>query len=117
MITTNGIRKVWLALHKTDFRKGHDGLLGEAYRVGLDPFRGDCLVFVGRDRRRFKILFADTNGLWCAYKRFNKGALRGRFAFLAEPRCSEITSADLSMLLEGAHYTVHKRNDPWPKPT
>ena len=117
MIGATGIRRVWLALYKTDFRKGHDGLLGEAYRAGLDPFLGDCLVFVGRDRQRFKVLFADPNGLWLAYKRFNKGTLRGRFAFLSEPRCSEITTGDLSMLLEGAHYTVHGRIEPWPKRT
>ena len=117
MIATSAVRRIWLARYKVDFRKGHDGLLGEAYRVGLDPFLGDCLVFVGRDRRRFKVLFVDTNGLWVAYKRFHKGALKGRFEFLTDPRCSEITTADLSMLLEGAAYTVHKRLDDWPKKT
>ena len=117
MIATTGIRKVWLAMYKADFRKGHDGLLGEAYRAGLDPFVGDCVVFVGRDKRRFKVIFADTNGLWLAYKRFNASAMRGRFAFLAEPRVSEITVADLTMLLDGAHYTVHKRIEDWPKRT
>jgi len=117
VITTTAIRRVWLAMHRVDFRKGHDGLLGEAYQAGLDPFKGDCLVFVGRDRRRFKVLFSDPTGLWLAYKRFHQGTLRGRFAFLTERRCTEITAGDLSLLLEGAHFTVHTRIEPWPKPT
>jgi hypothetical protein len=31
------IRRVFLAEHRVDFRKGLDGLLGEAYHIGADP--------------------------------------------------------------------------------
>jgi hypothetical protein len=30
-------RRVLLAEHRVDFRKGPDGLLGEAYLLGADP--------------------------------------------------------------------------------
>ena len=40
------VRRVFLAQHRVDFRKGADGLLGEAYRLGADPYSGDCVVFI-----------------------------------------------------------------------
>jgi hypothetical protein len=36
------IRRVVIAQHRTDFRKRFDGLLGEAYRLGADPY--DCIL-------------------------------------------------------------------------
>jgi hypothetical protein len=44
---------VFLAKHKVDFRKGPDGLLGEAYLLGADPYQGDCVLFVKRDHTHF----------------------------------------------------------------
>jgi hypothetical protein len=40
------IRRVILAQHRVNFRKQLNGLLGEAYRLGADPYHGDCVVFV-----------------------------------------------------------------------
>ena len=34
------IRRVLLAQHRVDFRKGPDGLLAEAYRLGAEPYDG-----------------------------------------------------------------------------
>ena len=39
------LRRVLLAEHRVDFRKRFDGLLAEAYRVGAQPYDGDCIVF------------------------------------------------------------------------
>ncbi len=39
-------RRVLLAQHRVDFRKQHNGLLGEMYRIGADPYAGDSVVFV-----------------------------------------------------------------------
>ena len=47
------IGRVFLAEHRVDFRKRFDGLLGEAYRLGAQPYDGDCVVFVKRDRTHF----------------------------------------------------------------
>lgn len=48
------VRRVILAQHRVDFRKGPDGLLGEAYRLGADPYSGDCVLFVKRDHTQLR---------------------------------------------------------------
>jgi transposase len=105
------VRRVWLARHKVDFRRGHDGLLAESYRVGLQPFAGDVVVFIGRDKRRIKVLYADSNGLWVSYKRFNRGTLKYKFRFIDEPGGGTITISELSLLLDGARYTLHEKKE------
>jgi hypothetical protein len=35
MITTHRRSRIWLARHRVDFRKQHDGLLAEAYKLNL----------------------------------------------------------------------------------
>jgi hypothetical protein len=40
------IRRVLIAEYRTDFRKRFDGLLAEAYRLGADPYAGDCFPLV-----------------------------------------------------------------------
>jgi hypothetical protein len=37
------VRRVLLAEHRVDFRKQLNGLLAEAYRIGADPYDGDCV--------------------------------------------------------------------------
>jgi len=96
-------------MHRVDFRKAHDGLLTECYNMGLDPFDGDVVLFVGRCRRRMKLLFADDSGLWIAFKRFNTETIKTRFRFLSDPHTTQISIAELQMFFEGAAYTVEKR--------
>ena len=43
MLPSN-IKRVLLVQHCTDFRKRFDGLRAESYRVGADPYAGDCVV-------------------------------------------------------------------------
>ena len=57
MLSTLNRQRVWLAQHRVDFRKQHDGLLAEAYKMSLDPFLGDVIIFIGRNRRRIKLLW------------------------------------------------------------
>jgi len=47
------IRRVLYAQHRVDFRKRFDGLLAEAYALGADPYAGDCVLFLKRDRTHF----------------------------------------------------------------
>ena len=68
VIGTHQIKKVWLAKHKVDFRKQEFGLLAESYKLGIDPYKGDCIVFIGKGRRKIKILYADSNGLLLTMK-------------------------------------------------
>ncbi len=96
-------------MHKVDFRKSHDGLLAECYQMGLDPFAGDVVLFVGRCRRRMKLLFADDSGLWLAFKRFNSASMKTRFRFLSDPEVKQISVAELQMFFEGSAYTIDKK--------
>lgn len=109
MLPPAKLRFIHVAMHRVDFRKSHDGLLAEAYQMGLDPFAGDVVLFIGRCRRRMKLLFADDSGLWLAFKRFNAETMRTKFRFLADPTVSKISMAELQMFFEGSAYTINKR--------
>jgi hypothetical protein len=108
VILSTRVRRCYLALHRVDFRLGHDGLTAQLFQLGLDPFAGDLVIFIGRHKNRLKVIYADDTGLWLATKRFTE-TMKTRLRFLADPRCTEITQADLAMILEGAAYTVERR--------
>lgn len=74
MLSFSSARRIFLARAATDMRRGIDTLtsmvLGE---LGSDPRSGDCFVFVGRDRRRLKVLVWDEGGYWLCAKRLDAG--------------------------------------------
>ena len=107
------VRRVLLAEHKVDFRRGLDGLLAEAYRIGANPYEGDCIVFVKRDRTQLRALVGDGLGLYLVTRRFEGSRLRLLLQFAERPGAKRISSGELSLLLEGASFTVHKRAKPW----
>ena len=107
------IRRVLLAQHRVDFRKRFDGLLAEAYRLGADPYDGDCVLFVKRDHTQLRALVGDGVGLYLVSRRFEGGRLRLLLAFAEQPTTKTISTGELSMLLEGAAFTVHKRARAW----
>lgn len=100
------LRRVALVHERVDFRKGHDGLMGEAYRLGLSPYDGDLVVFVGRRRDRLKLLAADSTGLWVWYKRLHAGNVPREFLFLTDPTVSFIAPSTVNKLLEGTKFQV-----------
>jgi len=112
MLSVN-IRRVFLARHRVDFRRRFDGLLAESYRLGANPYLGDCVLFVKRDHTQLRAVIGDAVGLYLVCRRFEGGRLRSLLAFAAEPSATEISTAELSLLLEGAAFTVHKRARPW----
>ena len=107
------IRRVFLAQHRVDFRKGPDGLLGEAYRIGADPYDGDCVLFIKRDHTQLRALIGDSVGLYLVTRRFEGGRLRVLQTFAERPSGTAISTGELSLLLEGARFTVHKRARIW----
>lgn len=109
MIVSSRVRRFFVVEHRVDFRKGHPGLLAEAFRLGRDPFAGDLLIFVGRGRRTLKVLYADPTGLWLSYKQFTADVIKTKLRFLADPTSTEITQAELAMIVEGAAYSVQRR--------
>jgi hypothetical protein len=107
------IRRVFLARHRVDFRRRFDGLLAEAFMLGADPYDGDCMLFVKRDHTQLRAIVGDAVGLYLICRRFEGGRLRDIAAFARDPQATEISSAELALLLEGATFTVHARARRW----
>ena len=91
--------KVRVFVHRgpADMRKSYDTLAGLVQdEMKGDVLAGDFYLFVGRDRRRAKILCFDGTGMCILQKRL----ARGRFADVwAKP---ELTPSELSLFLEGS---------------
>jgi hypothetical protein len=107
------LRRVFLAQHRVDFRRRFDGLLAEALLLGADPYDGDCVLFVKRDHTQLRAIVGDAVGLYLICRRFEGGRLRDVAAFARDPHATEISTAELSLLLEGASFTVHRRAAAW----
>ncbi len=107
------VRRVFLARHRVDFRKRFDGLLAEALQLGADPYDGDCVLFIKRDRTQLRAVVGDGVGLYLICRRFEGGRLGNLAAFTTQPGATEISTAELSLLLEGASFTVHQRAPAW----
>ena len=107
------VRRVFLAQHRVDFRRRFDGLLAEARNLGANPYDGDCVLFVKRDHTQLRAIVGDSVGLYLVCRRFEGGRLRNLAAFARDPHATEISTAELSLLLEGASFTVHQRAAAW----
>ena len=85
-----------------DMRKGFEGLYGLAtQQLGRDVLCGDLFLFLGRDRKRCKVLYFDGTGLCVLHKRLSKG----RFAPLWRDRQGpelQLTRTELQLFLEGS---------------
>lgn len=108
------ITKIFLAQHKVDFRKSHNGLLAESYKLKLNVWDGDCVLFLSKNKTKIKILYADKSGLWLSTKIFSAGAMKTKFKFLNEEKCDEITRAEMAMLFDGAQFEVTAKAKEWP---
>ena len=117
MISVTNVKRLWLVRHKVDFRKQEKSLLAEAVAMGLDPHEGDLLLFIGGTKRKIKLLYADSTGMWLSKKCFTVEAMKTHFRFLENMEVSKISSAELAMFVEGTAFTVGKRVKPWPKLT
>ena len=86
----------------TDMRKSYDTLAALVTRgLGRDVLSGDLFVFVGKTRRRAKVLYFDGTGLCLFQKRLEKG----RFAAPWHSRgdgALRWTLSELSLFLEGS---------------
>lgn len=107
------VRRVLLAEHRVDFRKGFNGLLAEAYGLGAQPYDGDCVAFVKKDRTQLRALVGDTYGLYMISRRFEGGRMRALLEFADRPGSRTVSTGELSLLLEGSDFTVHTRAKSW----
>jgi hypothetical protein len=110
-------KRLVVAMHRVDFRKSWNGLLRECKQMGFDPYDGDCVVFIKRDKRQIRALLGDSLGLIMVSRRFDGGPLPFCWLTDATPEPEAISAAQLTLLLEGARCEVHKRVDAWKKNT
>ena len=99
--------RVWLAAGATDMRKSFDGLAALAQtQLHEDAFSGHVFVFRGRRGDRVKLLWWDGQGLCMFAKRLEQG----KFVWpQASSGAVSLTSAQLSMLLEGIDWRMPVR--------
>ena len=73
IVLPSGVR-IWLAVGRTDMRKGFDGLAAQAQQVlAIDPFCGHLVVFRGRRGDLVKVLWFDGQGMCLFAKRLERG--------------------------------------------
>jgi len=84
-----------------DMRRGFESLWALAtHKMGHDVLVGALFLFVGRDRRRAKVLYFDGTGLCLLHKRLEQG----RFACLwHNPAAATVhlSAAELQLFLQG----------------
>jgi transposase len=99
--------RVWLVAGHTDMRKGFDGLAAMVQTaLAANPFCGHVFVFRGKRGDILKVLWFDGQGLMLLAKRLE----RGRFVWpQATSGSISLTSAQLSMLLEGIDWRMPVR--------
>lgn len=102
--------QIWIAAGQTDMRRGFDGLAALVQeQLSATPFSGHIFVFRGKRGDRIKLLWYDGDGLCLFAKRLE----RGRFVWpVAETGKVALTTAQLSMLLEGIDWRHPKRTAP-----
>jgi transposase len=86
-----------------DMRKGYEGL-SYLVRSALErePLSGDLFLFVGKNRRRAKVLFFDGTGLCILSKRLDKGRFAALWRDAASGRRVGLTITELALFLEGS---------------
>ncbi|WP_456151509.1 IS66 family insertion sequence element accessory protein TnpB [Defluviicoccus vanus] len=99
MIPVPGGVRVWLAVGRTDMRRGMNGLALQVQEtLKRDPHGGDLYIFRGRRGDLIKILWHDGLGMSLYAKRLE----RGRFIWPSPADgVVSITLAQLAYLLEG----------------
>ena len=99
MIPVPSSSRVWLAVGRTDMRRGMNGLALQVQEGwGRDPHAGDLVVFRGKRGDLLKIIWHDGLGMSLYAKRLEKG----RFIWpTPADGVVAISSAQLAYMLEG----------------
>lgn len=102
MLGSTRVVRVFAYGAPVDMRAGFDGLYGLVRnKLGRDPLNGDLYLFVGRDRKRAKVLMWDGTGLCLFSKRLEKGRFTA-FWHKAQGQPLQMTTSELQLFLEGS---------------
>jgi transposase len=108
MIQFSAGTKIWLALGRTDMRRGMDGLALQVQEVlRLQPHGGHLFVFRGKRGDLIKAIWHDGQGACLFSKRLEKAKFQWP---TAGDGAHQITPAQLAMLLEALDWRA-------PRPT
>jgi transposase len=91
--------RVWLAVGRTDMRRGMDGLALQVQEtLGRDPYAGDLFIFRGRSGSLIKVIWHDGIGMSLYAKRLE----RGKFIWPSPADGTvAISAAQMAYMLEG----------------
>lgn len=103
MIGSSRLLRVFAYGEPVDMRRGFDGLHAlVAHNLKQDIFGGELFLFVGRTRKRAKVLFWDGTGLVVYAKRLEKGRFTAPWEMASPSAPLELTVAELALFLEGS---------------
>ena len=112
MISAPSAARIWIVAGVTDMRRGFDGLCAQVQRqLNESPFSGDLYIFRGRRGDKIKILLYSGDGLALFYKRLSTGLFTWP---QVKDGTVQLSSAQLSMLLEGIDWRKTHRTAPAP---
>jgi transposase len=95
---------VWAYGVPCDMRKQYDSLAAVVTQsMGRDVLAGDLFVFVGKDRKRAKVLYWDGTGLCVFAKRLEKGRFAAPWR-TGTGATMRMTMSELSLLIEGSEF-------------
>ena len=106
MIGFSRALRVFAYAQPVDMRKSYD-TLGVLVREGLGRslLDGEVFLFVGKTRKRAKVLWWDGTGTVVMAKRLEKGRFAAPWAAL-DAGALEWTVSELSLFLEGSEHVV-----------
>lgn len=96
--------RVFVYSEVIDMRAGFGKLQAlVAEKMEQNLFEGNVFLFLGKNRRRAKLLLFDGTGLTLVIKRLDQGSFMGVSDFF---ETKEITQTDLERVLDGANLRV-----------
>jgi len=107
------VTEVFVAQHRVDFRLGIFGMRAEMTKMNLNPYDGDCCVFIHPSHRQVRVVGASPSGVFLIVKVFEAGALKQKLRFLQDPSFVEISKIELALLLEGATVSDVQKVPDW----
>ena len=112
MLTSGRSVKVFACREPVDMRRGFNGLYALARDViGQNPLSGHYFLFVSRNRRLAKVLTWDGTGLCIYSKRLERHRFVGPWQ-REDGGQMEMTTSELSLLLEGSNAIVKSLSPP-----